>query len=119
MAVSQERFADPALLVLASLADGERHGYAIMEDAKTLFGVQMGPGTLYGTIARLEERGLIALADNSVQASTSATTTTQTKQRRPYRLTDKGEAVLREELRRLSHLTQVALARLEKVTVVE
>lgn len=111
--MTQERFSDPALLILTSLADGERHGYAIMEDIKTSFDVQMGPGTLYGTLARLEERGLIELAIAPDQASTSAM---QGKQRRPYRLTDRGRAVLREELRRLTHLTQVAQGRLGKVT---
>ena len=50
---------DPTLLVLASLADGEKHGYAIMVDVQEFAGVELGPGTLYGAITRLEERGLI------------------------------------------------------------
>ena len=50
---------DPTLLVLASLADGEKHGYAMMEDIQRFAGVRLGPGTLYGAITRLEERGWI------------------------------------------------------------
>ena len=50
---------EPALLILASLADGEKHGYAMMEDIKRFAGVDVGPGTLYGAITRLEERGWI------------------------------------------------------------
>ena len=53
------RFAEPALLVLVSLADGVKHGYAITEDIANFAGVRFGPGSLYGAIARLESRGLI------------------------------------------------------------
>ena len=47
---------DPTLLVLASLAEGDKHGYAMMEDIERFAGVRLGPGTLYGAITRLEER---------------------------------------------------------------
>ena len=47
---------DPTLLVLASLADGDKHGYAMMEDIQKFADVRLGPGTLYGAISRLEER---------------------------------------------------------------
>ena len=50
---------DPTLLVLASLSEGEKHGYAMMEDIQRLAGVRLGPGTLYGAITRMEERGWI------------------------------------------------------------
>ena len=53
------RFAEPALLILVSLGDGPRHGYAIMLDVESATGRPMGPGTLYAALARLEERGLI------------------------------------------------------------
>ena len=53
------RFAEPALLILVSLADGAKHGYAITEDIAHFAGVRFGPGSLYGAIARLESRGLI------------------------------------------------------------
>src|SRR6187549_2418654 len=50
---------DPALLILASLADGDKHGYAMMIDITAFSGVTLGPGTLYGAITRLEEKGWI------------------------------------------------------------
>jgi DNA-binding PadR family transcriptional regulator len=54
------RFSDRAVFVLASLADGEKHGYAIMmEDIEEKCGSRLGPGTLYGALARLERRGLV------------------------------------------------------------
>jgi DNA-binding PadR family transcriptional regulator len=45
---------DPSLLILASLTDSPKHGYAIMEDIQRFAGVRLGPGTLYGAITRLE-----------------------------------------------------------------
>ena len=59
MADELGRWAEPGLLVLASLADGEKHGYAITTDVAAEVGVTLGPGTLYAALARLEERGLI------------------------------------------------------------
>ena len=53
------RFSDPALLILISLADEAKHGYAMTEDIAELADIRLGPGTLYGAIARLESRGLI------------------------------------------------------------
>ena len=53
------RFADPWLLILTSLADGPRHGYAIMADVAAFSGVSMEPGTLYGALSRLERRGWV------------------------------------------------------------
>ena len=71
------RFAEPALLILVSLSDGPKHGYAIMADVEAGTGRPLGPGTLYAALARLEERGLIeALAP--------------VDRRRPYRLTAVG-----------------------------
>src|SRR5215467_11811459 len=46
------RFSDPSLLILASLAGGPKHGYAMMEDIEAMSGVRLGPGTLYGALAR-------------------------------------------------------------------
>ena len=51
------RFAEPALYILVSLSDGPKHGYAIMTDVEAVSGAPMGPGTLYGALARLERRG--------------------------------------------------------------
>jgi DNA-binding PadR family transcriptional regulator len=53
------RFADPWLLTLTSLADGPKHGYAIMTDVAAFSGVHMEPGTLYGALSRLECRGWV------------------------------------------------------------
>ncbi len=53
------RFADPWLLILTSLADGPKHGYAIMTDVAAFSGVSMEPGTLYGALSRLERRGWV------------------------------------------------------------
>jgi len=50
---------DPTLLVLSSLAEGDKHGYAMMEDIERFAGVRLGPGTLYGAIGRLEAKGWI------------------------------------------------------------
>ena len=53
------RFAEPWLLVLTSLADGPKHGYAIMTDVAAFSGVRMEPGTLYGALAQLERCGWV------------------------------------------------------------
>ena len=53
------RFADPSLLILTSLADGPKHGYAIMTDVAAFSGISMEPGTLYGALTRLERRGWV------------------------------------------------------------
>lgn len=92
------RFAEPSLHILVSLADGPKHGYAIMADVEAVGGVRMGPGTLYGALARLEQRGLIeAMAPEA--------------RRRPYRLTEQGEATVRAQLERLATFAATGLAR--------
>ena len=53
------RFTEPALLILVSLAGGDKHGYAMIEDIEQLSGMRLGPGTLYGALARLERRGAV------------------------------------------------------------
>ncbi|HEV7128469.1 MAG TPA: PadR family transcriptional regulator [Ktedonobacterales bacterium] len=93
------RFSDPSLLILASLAGGDRHGYAMIEDIEQMAGVRLGPGTLYGAIARLEQRGLIAALPAE-------------ERRRPYRLTGLGASVLREQLRSLQTFATTGLRRL-------
>ena len=93
------RFAEPALLILVSLSDGPKHGYAIMADVEAGTGRPLGPGTLYAALARLEERRLIeALAP--------------VDRRRPYRLTAVGESVLSEQLSDLSEFAALGLRRL-------
>ena len=93
------RVTDPALLILASLADGPKHGYAMLEDISTLARVRLGPGTLYTALTRLEERGLVA----SLPA---------VDRRRPYRLTDVGVTYLQEQLNVLGTVIAVSRQRL-------
>jgi DNA-binding PadR family transcriptional regulator len=87
-------------LILASLAGGEKHGYAMMEDIEATSGVHLGPGTLYGALSRLEGSGLIEAlpADD---------------RRRPYRLTAQGAAFLRQYLDSLEKLVALGLQRLQ------
>ena len=92
---------DPSLLILASLAEGDKHGYAMMEDIALFAGVSLGPGTLYGAIPRLEERGWIR--------------PTATKDRRqPYTLSAAGRRHLAEQLGCLGRLVSVGRERLSK-----
>lgn len=93
------RFADPVLLILISLASGAKHGYAMMEDVASFSDINLGPGTLYGALARLEERNLI----EALPAE---------DRRRPYRLTDRGKAFLQAELARWEQITTSGVARL-------
>ena len=94
------RFSDPALLILASLAGGEKHGYAMMEDIEATSGVRLGPGTLYGAISRLEGEGLIEALP-------------AVERRRPYRLTPHGAAFLRQYLASLQKFVSLGYKRLE------
>ena len=93
------RFSDPSLLILSSLADGPKHGYGMMIDIETITGVHLGPGTLYGALARLERSGLIQPLPSQ-------------DRRRPYRLTARGAAALREQLSLLQKLASTGLKRL-------
>jgi len=90
---------DPTLLVLASLADGDKHGYAMIDDIEEFAGVRLGAGTLYGAITRLEERGWIRPIESE-------------DRRRPYRLTADGRRYLREQLADLEAVVKTGLRRL-------
>ena len=90
---------DPTLLVLASLADGDKHGYAMIDDIERFANVRLGPGTLYGAITRLEERGWI----RPVEAE---------DRRQPYRLTAEGRRHLKTELDELDQMVKTGLKRL-------
>lgn len=93
------RFAEPSLLILVSLSDGPKHGYAIMQDVERGSGRPMGAGTLYAALARLEEQRLIEpLAP--------------VDRRRPYRLTAVGASNLADQLRGLSEFAQMGLRQL-------
>jgi DNA-binding PadR family transcriptional regulator len=93
------RFSDPAVLILASLAGGEKHGYAVMEDIESTAGVHLGPGTLYGALSRLEQSGMIEPLPTD-------------ERRRPYRLTAQGAAFLRQYLTSLEKFVSLGLQRL-------
>jgi DNA-binding PadR family transcriptional regulator len=94
------RYSDPPLLVLASLADGPKHGHAMLEDIFVMSGTRLGPGTLYGAIARLEREKLI----EPLSAE---------ERRQPYRLTISGVRVLRAKLTTISGFARMGLKKLE------
>ena len=90
---------DPQFLILASLAGGEKHGYAMMEDIGQFGGVRLGAGTLYGAITRLEGKGWIRRVESE-------------ERRKPYRLTADGVRHLEEEVAELDRLAKATLRRL-------
>jgi DNA-binding PadR family transcriptional regulator len=92
---------DPSLLILASLAEGDKHGYAIMTDIRTFASVALGPGTLYGAITRLEERGFIRPVGGAAR-------------RQPYRLTTLGRRSLEEQLAGLESIVRAGRRRLKR-----
>lgn len=93
--------------ILLALADGERHGYAILQDvaARTDGKVKLGAGTLYRSIHRMLEQGLVAEVRKRPAAALDD------ERRRYYRSTTFGSAVARAELRRLMDLVRLAHAR--------
>jgi DNA-binding PadR family transcriptional regulator len=93
-------YSDPPLLVLASLANGPKHGHAMIEDIVCLCGTRLGPGTLYGAIARLEHQGWIKPLPTE-------------DRRQPYRITAEGLRILRARLTTLQQFTKAGLKRLE------
>jgi DNA-binding PadR family transcriptional regulator len=95
----QARVSDRGVLVLTSLAAGDKHGWALMQDIEEFAGVKLGPGTLYALLSKLEAAGLIeslALDDR----------------RRPYRITAAGHKALRERLMSYHRIAGVGLARI-------
>jgi DNA-binding PadR family transcriptional regulator len=93
------RYAGPATLILSSLADGPKHGYALTKDVEAFAGVRLAPGTLYEALARLESQGLIEALESQ-------------DRRRPYRLTAPGATALRAHLDAQRRVTDVGLRRL-------
>ncbi len=90
--------------VLLALVEGERHGYAIMQDVaeSTRGRINMGPGTLYGTIKRLLEARLIEESDQRPDPELDD------ERRRYYRLTGLGQEVVKAEARRYEQLAKLA-----------
>lgn len=93
---------DPVLLVLASLAEGDKHGYAMMEDIERFAQVRLGPGTLYGAITRLEQRGWIKPVAS------------KDDRRQPYRITGTGREYLTSQLENLNRVVKAGLSRLKE-----
>jgi DNA-binding PadR family transcriptional regulator len=94
------RAGEASVLILISLADGPKHGYALIQDIKELAGIELGPGTLYGALDRLERLGLI----DPLPAD---------ERRHPYRITAPGAAALRVHLDSLERVSAAGRLRLQ------
>ncbi len=90
---------DRGILILTSLADTPKHGYALIRDIEDFAGVKLGAGTLYGALAMLEKAGL-------VEALTAE------ERRRPYQITAAGREQLRARLTEAARIAQVGLRRI-------
>ena len=93
-------FTEPVVLVLTSLAEGPKHGYALAKDIESFAGAKLGPGTLYGALSRLEERGWI----EALPAE---------DRRRPYQITSAGAERLATHLQAVQKVASTGLRRLE------
>jgi len=93
------RAGDASVLILTSLAEGPKHGYALIQDVKRFSGVQLGPGTLYGALDRLELLGMIEALPVDAR-------------RQPYRITSGGALALGEHLDALERISSVGRLRL-------
>jgi DNA-binding PadR family transcriptional regulator len=100
-----DRANEPAILILTSLASGTKHGYALAKDIEGFAGVSLGPGTLYGAIARLEERGLIEPTEGD-------------ERRRPYRITSAGRVALSTAVHEMRKIADEGATRLGLTTLV-
>ena len=90
---------DAQILVLCALTGGPLHGYAINTAIDELTGERLGPGSLYGALARLEAKGLVAALDGEGR-------------QRPVRITEQGKTVLERELRAMARVADAGLRRL-------
>jgi DNA-binding PadR family transcriptional regulator len=93
------RYAGPATLILSSLADGAKHGYALTKDIEAFAGIRLAPGTLYEALSRLEGQGLVAAVPSD-------------DRKRPYTLTAVGATALRTHLAAQRRTAEVGLKRL-------
>ena len=91
---------DPEVLILSSLANGPKHGYAILTDVETFAGCTLGAGTLYTAITRLVEKGWIA--PEPVEG-----------RQRPYHLTGQGAECLKARLEEMQKVARIGLKRLQ------
>lgn len=92
---------------LVALAEGPRHGYAVAQEVEAVSHgrIRMGPGTLYGSLQRMRDDGLVEDAPNPGEDAAHA------ERRRYYRLTPHGRAVLRAETERLGAVVRLAESR--------
>ena len=90
------------LHVLLALSEGPLHGYGIMRAVEGTSGIEMGPGTVYGSIRRLEDAGWV---------KELAEVPGRTGRKRPFELTGEGRQALRREARRLSALVDLTRER--------
>jgi DNA-binding PadR family transcriptional regulator len=93
------RYAGPATLILSSLADGAKHGYALTKDIESFAGIRLAPGTLYEALRRLEGQRFIEAVPSD-------------DRKRPYQLTGAGAAALRAHLDTQRQIAEVGLRRL-------
>ncbi|AZP03738.1 PadR family transcriptional regulator [Jeotgalibaca ciconiae] len=96
---STDRFSEPTLFILISLAEENKHGYAIMEDIERSYDIKIGPGTLYGAISRMEKSELI----KSIPSQ---------DRKKPYQITSAGRQYLQEKLKEIEIVTKLGFERL-------
>ncbi|MCU0311706.1 MAG: PadR family transcriptional regulator [Acidimicrobiales bacterium] len=101
MAAGRKPLPSASLHLTLALLGGELHGYALMKRVAELSdgAVRMGPGTLYGTLNRLVDEGLIIETSDRVERD-------ETERRRYYELTAAGRSVALDELSRLATLVE-------------
>lgn len=99
MPLDRSRLPERSVLVLMSLAGGEKHGYALIKDIESFAAVTLGPGTLYGALARLERDGLVAPQPAEYR-------------RHPYAITAEGRRRLHEHLSESARLAALGLERI-------
>jgi DNA-binding PadR family transcriptional regulator len=92
---------DRSILILTSLAGSPKHGYALIKDIEDFARVQLGAGTLYGALAKLEEDGLV----EALPAE---------DRRRPYQITPAGREQLRDRLSEAARIAEVGLRRISE-----
>ena len=90
---------DRSVLVLTSLAGGPKHGYALIKDVESFAGIKLGPGTLYGCLAKLEQAGLVEALPSE-------------DRRHPYRITASGLEVVKERLVESARIAEIGLRRI-------
>ena len=93
------RLPERSVLVLMSLAGGDKHGYALIKDIESFAGITLGPGTLYGALARLERDGLVEPQPAE-------------DRRHPYSITAEGGKRLHEHLSESARLAAFGLERI-------